>query len=342
MELEDGLYQDVLRVQMDFPHDIGPVSVIAIASKFLVVGCITVVNSGLVSILEKENDKGVFVSRQVFDFPAPPLAFAKSQSESLIAAGIGNTVRFLRFHRETNEFTHRKEEIGPLPSQVAALEIAGGLLWVGDQTQSVFCYRFVDEYDVTRDPIAVDTEPRAVTAMCVIDPFTVVVGDRFGVVTFLRLPNDLCAPDLDWKKSAVPDRGIAQPFAAKAGHLQKVATCFLGETVTSLIRPPHSQILFYTTLLGKIGAFVPVTEFDVDFDLLSLAELSTIRKCAAEFGVTLVDAHPPEQLNVVSADILDFIDQLDPDSQMAIETASKIPRHALFGLLSRLKCLAKF
>jgi splicing factor 3B subunit 3 len=251
-------------------------------------------------------------------------------------------IQFLEFQAQSETFKRKNDEVGPLPSQVAVLEIAGGFLWVGDRTQSVFCYRFDDESRVGRYPIAVDAEPRAVTAMCVIDPTTIVVGDRFGGVTFLRLPNDLCAADHDWKKSSVPDRGIAQPAAAFAGHLHKVATFHLGETVTSLIRPPQSQILFYTTLLGKIGAFVPLTEFDVDFEVLTLAELLTARKCAVDFGLTLINPHPPEQLNMVSADMLDFIEQLGPDSQAAIETATKMPRHWLFGLLSRVKSLAKF
>jgi splicing factor 3B subunit 3 len=287
-----------------------------------------------------EKTQELFTAREVFEFPTPPFAFAKSESESLIVAGIGNTLRFLRFRARS--FMLMDMEIGPLPSQIAALEINRDLLWVGDRTQSVFCYRFTDEFTVGNPPIAVDPEPRAVTAMCVIDGSTVVVGDRFGVVTFLKLPNDLTQRDLDWKKSPVPDRGIAQPFAEAAGHLQTVATFSLGEAVTALIRPPESQILFYTTLLGKIGAFVPITELDVDFEMLSLAELLTARRCAVEFGVTLVDQHPPLHLNVISADMLDFIDQLDPESQNAIEAAIKMPKHGLFGVVSRLKYLAKF
>jgi hypothetical protein len=291
--------------------------------------------------LEK-TEQGPFVPHQLFQVAAPPLAFTKSPSESLIAIGTGNEVRFVHFYAEQGHFELMDQRLGPLPTQVAVLEIAGDLLWVGDRTQSVLCYRFSSEFTISGPPIALDPEPRSLMAMCPVDASTVVVGDRFGVVAFLRLPNDLCKRDLDWKKSKVPDRGIAQPFATVAGSLQTVATFSLGETVTSLIRPPESQVIFYTTLLGKIGAFVPVGDLDLDFELLSVAELMTRRRCAAEFGVTLLDSRPPLNIHVVDADMLDFVEHLDPESQRAIAAAIKMPWQALFGLLSRVKCLAKF
>jgi hypothetical protein len=66
--------------------------------------------------------------------------------------------------------------------------------------------------------------------------------------------------------------------------------------------------MFYTILFGQIGAFVLVVDFEVDFKLLGLAKLLTATRCTVEFGLTLGDSHRSEMLNVVSTDMLDFIE----------------------------------
>ena len=103
----------------------------------------------------------------------------------------------------------------------------------------------------------------------------------------------------------------------------------------------NRKVLFYTTLLGKIGYQIPLDD-ESEFITFSNAELHTIRRCAKEFGLTVLRKFDQEKLNVVNADVIDLIEQLQPSSQKEIEGAIKMPQNALIGRLCRLKYTAKF
>jgi hypothetical protein len=161
---------DMLKAQMEFPSTLGPIALISITTKFSIVGYIQATNTGLISVLERTD--------HLFEMPAQPFACAKSQLESLIAVTVGFYVRFLRLHASERQFKLMKQVIRPMPIHIAALEIGNGLLWVGDRTQSVFYYRFAEDNKsrIVGTSIAVDPEPHAVTAMCIVDASAISVG----------------------------------------------------------------------------------------------------------------------------------------------------------------------
>jgi len=160
--------------------------------------------------------------------------------------------------------------------------------------------------------VAADSEPRQLTSMCVVSDTTVAVGDRFGGIAILGVPEDM-ARGAPWRRSVAPDRGIAQRPACL---LVKLAALSVGDAVTSLMLSKYSRGLFFTTLMGQIGCFVPL-ESESEFAMLADAELLTERLCAQEFGLTCLRQFGSVRLNVVSADVLDLIDRLSPAAQRA-------------------------
>jgi hypothetical protein len=332
----------------DFPPGLGAVSMVSLR-RFLLIGFITESAvgskpSGILFVLKGDTEDGrSFELGQSFEFAEPPVTMTVIGNFVLVA--VGRYIKFIRYSEDLDSFELIDEEMAPVATQVGYIEIGGDIIWVGDRSQSVSCHRFALKDGGTKleivdrkSPIAVDVEPRILTALGVVDNTTVVVGERSGLITILRLPNDLRLSELHWRSSAAPDRGIRQPYASTAGHLIKVAVFSVNEAVTSLMK--RGNVVYYTTLLGQIGALIPVE--DADFGMLMNAEWMTWRACACAFGVTHLRKYGLEQMNVVSGDVLEFMEQLPGENQRAIEDGIRMPRQGVAGLVCRLKHLARF
>lgn len=65
-------------------------------------------------------------------------------------------------------------------------------VWIVDRTQSLFCFKSY-ENEVTQhsllELVAVDTEQRQITAIAALNGHQVVIGDKFGCISVLRLPD---------------------------------------------------------------------------------------------------------------------------------------------------------
>jgi hypothetical protein len=339
-ELRTDGNEPLITQKAHFPSDVGPVSLLSVG-EFLFVGCATLKSDGVLSVLRRGDQS--YEQIDSFQLQSPPIALTALGDG--VAVGVGPFVKCLSL--QEGKWTFGEANFGPVPTGVGFLEAREGFLWVGDRTQGVFCFSLRDNDRQEREaqdrerPVAVDPEPRQMTAMCAIDMQTVAVGDRSGVICLLRLPKDVLKPNVQWRVSSVPDRGLAQPYAKFSGRLIRVAAFSVDEAVTSILRSPRNNTVFYTTLLGQVGAFVRV-EDEVEFNALSAAEAMTLRKCQGEFGLTILRKREREKLNAVSADILDYLEQLQPTSQRELECYFKIPKQSLVGLVCRLKYQAKF
>ena len=143
---------------------------------------------------------------------------------------------------------------------------------------------------------------------------------------------------LKWRESPLPDRGIS--LDAPVGQLIKIASYCVSEAVTSLLVSSKGTI-FYTTLLGQIGAFIPLDKDD-DYLMLLNAEMVMERLSTKEFGLTMSRRFPMEKICVVSSDILDLIEHLSRESQEKFEAQTKCHFQNLFGLTCMIKQRAKF
>lgn len=123
--------------------------------------------------------------------------------------------------------------------------------------------------------ILVDRVPRHLTSIAVVDERTIAVADRFGTITFLRIPESTrfsFAEPIAQMQDA--ELNTAEAYLRDAQFLEDVAHYSTGQVVTALRVQPYDpsngadaslaiKIVYYTTSLGAVGAFVPfVSEED--------------------------------------------------------------------------------
>lgn len=339
---------DEIQMTASASQELGPVSIIGTPQGVLFTGFATRKNNGVVMVMSTESSPGpLFRPLQEFAFDRPPLALAVYGDAVL--AGIGRRIVEFRCN-EAKEWSSFENLFTDVPTQVAFIETSDNFIWVGDRTQSVFCFLHDPKKD-KRCLVACDPEPRQLTAMSVVKQHHIAVGDKFGKITVLRLPDEVAygsswsspseAPETFWAaaggRSTLPDRGLRR---VPVCHLIKVSVFCVNDVVTSVMVSKYSRAIFYTTLLGKIGCQIPLSQSD--FQTLASAELLTLSRCTKEFGLTILRKFDQERVNVVDADILDHIQQLQAESQKEIEGAINMPLNALVGRLCRFKCVAKF
>ena len=321
-----------------------PISVECIKENLFAIGVITNESSMLAGIRFTPTEG--FSYQFSLDVEKPVYAIKKV--DDIVFFGEGNKLRILiqNFDSPDKFNTSLGNVIAQVPYAVSFIEAKDNILWIGDRIESVFVYRYETDIKagdsiITKiDLIAADVEPRQLTAMCLIDSSSVAVGEKNGRITFLRLQNDdIGDPSLKWRVSPIPDRGIS--LSKPVGQLIKVATYSVNEAVTSLLISPVNNSIFYTTLLGQIGAFLSL-ENEEDYIKLLNAELIAERLSTQEFGFTLSRKFPKEKICVVTTDILDHIDQMTPKSQQIIETSTNTHWQNLFGLICIIKQKAKF
>ncbi|RKP38629.1 CPSF A subunit region-domain-containing protein [Dimargaris cristalligena] len=162
----------------------------------------------------------------------------------------------------------RKCQSRAIPNSIVTLQAVGSRIIIGDLQESIHFAL----YRPQENRIAVfadDTLPRWITATHLLDYNTVAGGDRFGNLFVLRLPTEISQKiDNDATGNLLyHEKGYLQGAANK---LTPLAHFYVGDTITSLQRATlvvgGREVLVYTTLLGAIGALIPLTsKADVDF-----------------------------------------------------------------------------
>lgn len=297
-------------------------------------GSMTNSENGKLSLLVYDPQADSLHQLHSINTKAPPYAMARVDTSIIV--GLGRRLFTLKL--EDQGWVLSEDPIASLPTQIAFIDVGNLFVWVGDRTQSVFCFIVCkNDGDIRVKPLAIDTQPRQLTAMKCIDDYTVVVGDRFGTITFLRLPDDIIA-HVPWKVSQPPERGVYMP---PTGHLSRIASFNVHETITSILTSPHSDAIYYTTIFGQIGALIPSTN-EEEYGHIANAE-AVIKKCAAnEFGLNHQKRLDSGYMSIVSIDIFEYLDQFCQTTQTQIEETLKTSRQSLNGLCCRLKTAAKF
>ena len=165
----------------------------------------------------------------------------------------------------------KKSECRKFPHFVVTVETAGDRIYCGDAQESFhFCrYRWEDnQIHVFAD----DVIPRYVTASVALDYNTVVGGDKFGNIFVCRLPADASreVEDDPTGGGLLAAGGNGADRGGAPHKLDPACSFHLGDTVTSVSRttmqPGGKEVVLYVTVLGEIGALVPLTsKEDADF-----------------------------------------------------------------------------
>jgi len=204
---------------------------------------------------------------QVEDVPKAMVGFG-----GRLLAGVGNRLRL--YDMGTKKLL-RKCELRGLPTMVATIHvISPSRVVVGDLAES-FHYVKYQRQENTFVLFADDVAPRWLTASAVLDANTVAGADKFGNIFVTRLPQEVSddVDDAQLLSSAAGNEAAALNGAPSKS--EEVVQFHVGETVTSLQRvalgPGCSEVLLYTTIMGGVGALLPLTSKD-DLELMQALE----------------------------------------------------------------------
>jgi len=181
---------------------------------------------------------------------------AIQQFQGRVLVGVG---KMLRLYDLGKQKLLKKCENKSTPGMIVSIATSGDRIFVGDIDQSMFFFRYARQEN-SLILFADDTLPRFVTACCAVDYSTVVLADKFGTLTVVRVEdgvNDDAEDDPTGVKS-LWDRGLLGGCSQKC---ESVCNFYLGDTVLSLNKstliPGLSECIVYTTISGTIGVLVP-------------------------------------------------------------------------------------
>jgi len=193
----------------------------------------------------------------------PPYALCPYQGRLLV--GIGNALRIYDMGKkkllrncESNSFPNLITHITTQGDRIYLSDVQEGVMFVKYKKAENQIYAFADQ-----------VTPRWVTAFVTLDYDTVAVADKFGNLMISRLPaqtSDEIEEDPTGSKLKV-ESGYLNGAPHK---LEDIAHFHVGDTINTLTRtslvPGGAEALFYTTLMGGMGAVLPfLSREDVDF-----------------------------------------------------------------------------
>jgi len=205
---------------------------------------------------------------QVEDVPKALVEF-----HGRLLAGVGNRLRLYDMGKQK---LLRKCELRGLPTMVHSIHvISPSRIVVGDLAES-FHYIKYQRQENSFVLFADDPAPRWLTAACVVDANTLAGADKFGNIFVTRLPQEVSddVDDAQILSSAAANEALALNGAPSKAD--EIVQYHVGETVTSLqkvaLGPGNAEVLLYTTLLGGVGALMPLTAKD-DLELMQALEM---------------------------------------------------------------------
>jgi len=217
--------------------------------------------------------------------PIPALPSAMCAYNGRLLVGVGETL--VQYELGKKQLL-RKSEYRGLPSFATSLATSLDRVFVGTAVDSVVLLAYLATENKFA-ALAEDTVNRYVSCLTLLDYDSVAVGDKFGNMCVLRVPESLekqgviiggvstrpAAQSLGTTSSSTATAGATARllWESGSGSLKKfstVARFFVGGPLTSIfkgtLQENGPESLFYTTSAGAIGAFSPLTsKEDVDF-----------------------------------------------------------------------------
>lgn len=248
------------------------------------------------------------------------MAMTQFQGKLLCAVG-----PYLRLYEMGAKQLLRKCELrAASPNSVfKTLDACGDRIFAGDMHSSMKLLK----YDPALNRMAVvcdDLMPRAMVASQILDFGTVAGSDKFGNFFVLRAPKDVDNEAVGTGARALWDMGRNE------GHKFECLCHFhVGEIVTGMKRgtliPGGTEGVIYTTISGRIGAFLPLTnKDDVEFyqGLESSMRLQVPKPVGFE-PVAFRSSFVPVK-HVIDGELLELYGELKADEQNKI--ADKLDR----------------
>ncbi|KAJ3092115.1 Splicing factor 3B subunit 3, partial [Quaeritorhiza haematococci] len=192
-----------------------------------------------------------------------PYALCPFQGRLLVGMG-----KILRIYDLGKKKMLRKCENKQFPTCIISIHTQGDRIVVGDVQEAIHyaVYRALENRIIV---FADDTLSRWTTCSTMLDYDTVVIGDKFGNVSVVRLPQETSneVEDDPTGNKLIYEKGYLNGAAHKVQH---VTEFHVGSTITSIHKTTlvagGREVILYTTFLGGIGLLVPfATKDDVEF-----------------------------------------------------------------------------
>ena len=237
-----------------------------------------------------------------------------------VLAGVGNRLRLYDMGKSK---LLRKCEMRGLPTLVCAIHvISPSRVVVGDLAES-FHYVKYQKAENSFVLFADDVAPRWLTASAVLDASTLAGADKFGNLFVTRLPQEVSddVDDAQILSSAVANEALALNGAPSKSD--ELVQYHVGETITSLqkvvLGPGCAEVLLYTTIMGGVGAFLPLTSKE-DVELMQTLEMHLRQEAPPLSGrdqLFFRSAYFPMK-GVIDGDFCTTFNGLSPEEQRSI------------------------
>mmetsp|Transcript_24270 Transcript_24270/g.47531 ORF Transcript_24270/g.47531 Transcript_24270/m.47531 type:complete len:1062 (+) Transcript_24270:1-3186(+) len=176
--------------------------------------------------------------------------------------------RYLRIYDLGKKKLLRKCENKNFPTTICSLDVKGSRIYVGDLCESFHLVKYkqsTKQFYLFADT----TAPFYLTSRCLLDYNTVAGGDKFGNLLVARLPESVTAEKEEDPIGLQGKFGMGKLNSA-ANKLKPIINYYVGEAMTCLQKtalvPAGPEVLFYATVMGGLGIFVPFqSREDIEF-----------------------------------------------------------------------------
>lgn len=181
--------------------------------------------------------------------------YAMCEFNGRVLIGVGSVLRIYDMGKKK---LLKKCENRTLPTFISGIKTMGDRIFVSDMAESMHFVKY-KRGDNVLVVFADDSTPRHVVASVILDKNTVACGDKFGNIAILRLPSDV-SDDVNnpSSKRLMWEQGFLNGAPNK---LNTLCMFYVGEVVTAMEKtslPGGAECILYTTVMGTIGALLPV------------------------------------------------------------------------------------
>lgn len=249
-----------------------------------------------------------------------------------LLAAVGNRIRIYTLGKKR---LLKRCEYKNLPCGVNWIRVSGKRVYASDIREGfhVLSYSSIDNvFSVLADM----TVPRWVTCGDLLDPYTIIGGDKFENIFAVRIPPDVTLENEVFDSSGLKVRGDTAYLTGQTHKMDRLCEFHLGDIPMAmqkcLMTPGGAEFVLFGTIMGSIGALLPLqTQREVEtIQQLEMLMRNEDVSLVGREHIFFRSATFPVK-NVIDGDLLSIFPKLKPERQTWIaqqldKTASDILR----------------
>lgn len=265
--------------------------------------------------------------------PQPVLAMKCFQGKALLGwhkeLGLFELGRKQLIRKSGYKFEYNVKEI-------VGLETEGSRVFVNDISDSVKVLVYVSQGNKFIE-FADDSLPRHVTRSVMLDYDTLVIGDKFGTISILRVPTDISEiSDLDVEGELLEAKPPKLNGAPE--RLENLMNFYVGDVITGMksckLGLSTEQVVIYSGMNGSIGMISPLkslreVNFFSDLQKMVLAQLNDIKWNLTEREHLKYRGYYIPTNACIDGDIVDLFTELPLAAQQKISNEMEKPIDAI-------------